>query len=159
MHPSIAFPLERVVPQEGANICGFNLPHGTIVGVLPPLINRNKAIFGEDVDTFRPERWLEAEPEQLKIMERFYTTVRGPFCPRCPSTVNRGCAVSLVTAHEAVSARTLLCSRFRNLCRRSCDDSTLNGLHPWRHGLSPPDGFGSRRTSTLRSSHVHKFCP
>ncbi|KIV90486.1 hypothetical protein PV10_07788 [Exophiala mesophila] len=74
LHPSIAFPLERVVPQEGARIGNYSLPHGTVVGVLPPLINRNKAVFGDDVDTFRPERWINADPEHLKTMERFYTT-------------------------------------------------------------------------------------
>lgn len=75
LHPSIAFPLERVVPSEGAHICGYNLPGGTVVGVLPPLINRNEAVFGEDVDVFRPERWLDVDSETLKLMERTYTTV------------------------------------------------------------------------------------
>lgn len=75
LHPSIAFPLERVVPMEGAHVCGIDLPAGTIVGCMAPLINRNKDIFGPDVDTFRPERWLEAGPEHLKLMERTYFTV------------------------------------------------------------------------------------
>ncbi|KAL6253147.1 Cytochrome p-450 [Rhinocladiella similis] len=74
LHPSIAFPLERVVPPEGDTIGGYKLPHGTIVGVLPPLINRNRDVFGEDADSFRPERWLNMTPGQLKLMERFYTT-------------------------------------------------------------------------------------
>lgn len=77
LHPSIAFPLERVVPPEGDTIGGYKLPHGTIVGVLPPLINRNRDVFGEDADSFRPERWLNMTPGQLKLMERFYTTVSG----------------------------------------------------------------------------------
>lgn len=78
LHPSIAFPLERVVPSEGAHLCGYDLPAGTIVGVLAPLINRNKEVFGQDVDDFRPERWIEADPERLKVMEKTYTTVSKP---------------------------------------------------------------------------------
>jgi cytochrome P450 len=75
LHPSIAFPLERVVPPNGAHLCGYDLPGGTIVGVLAPLINRNKDIFGQDVNDFRPERWIEADSERLKLMEKTYTTV------------------------------------------------------------------------------------
>ena len=75
LHPSICFPLERVVPAEGANICGFDLPKGTIVGVLAPLVNRSKVVFGQDAGTFRPERWLEVGTERFKMMERTFTTV------------------------------------------------------------------------------------
>ena len=78
LHPSIGFPLERVVPAGGAELCGQNLPEGTIVGVLPPLINRNREVFGGDSEAFRPERWSEASPDRLKLMERTYTTVRDP---------------------------------------------------------------------------------
>lgn len=75
LHPSIGFPLERVVPAGGAELCGQNLPAGTIVGVLPPLINRNREVFGEDAEVFRPERWRDANADRLKLMERTYTTV------------------------------------------------------------------------------------
>ena len=80
LHPSIGFPLERVVPAGGSELCGQNLPAGTIVGVLPPLINRNREVFGKDSEVFRPERWTEASPDHLKLMERTYTTVRN-VCP------------------------------------------------------------------------------
>lgn len=83
LHPSICFPLERVVPQGGANISGYNLPSGTIVGVLAPIVNRSQEVYGEDADTFRPERWLEAEPERLKMMDRTFLTVSISF----PSSV------------------------------------------------------------------------
>lgn len=75
MHPSLCFPLERVTPPEGATVCGYNLPGGVIIGMQAPIINRNKDIFGDDADVFRPERWLESDPERLKIMDRTFFTV------------------------------------------------------------------------------------
>ncbi|RVX65790.1 hypothetical protein B0A52_10321 [Exophiala mesophila] len=72
MHPSLCMPLERVAPPEGATVCGVVLPPGTIVGVMAPIVNRDKGVFGEDADSFRPERWLEADAEHLKVMDRTF---------------------------------------------------------------------------------------
>lgn len=100
LHPSIAFPLERVVPPEGAHLCGYDLPEGTIVGALAPLINRNKEVFGDDVEEFRPERWLEADPERLKLMERTYMTVSSLAHRVALVFVNLTYSLSFHTAHE-----------------------------------------------------------
>lgn len=75
MHPGVGFPLERFVPPEGAVICGTNLPAGTIVSMSAPTIHYDKSIFGADSHEFRPERWLEATPEQLKSMDRGFLAV------------------------------------------------------------------------------------
>lgn len=37
----------------------------TIIGANPWVIHRQKQIFGEDCETFRPERWLEGDRAQL----------------------------------------------------------------------------------------------
>lgn len=42
---------------------------------MAPLMNKNKEVFGGDVDVFRPERWLTQDPEKLKSMERTILTV------------------------------------------------------------------------------------
>ncbi|KAI9842249.1 MAG: hypothetical protein M1837_007394 [Sclerophora amabilis] len=70
IHPTTGFILERHVPEGGAILCGIDLPANTIVGVNAWAIQRNKDIFGEDVDEFRPERWIESPPEQIKEMQR-----------------------------------------------------------------------------------------
>ncbi|KAF5589473.1 cytochrome P450 monooxygenase [Fusarium pseudocircinatum] len=74
MHPGVSYPLERVVPREGIHICGKYLPAGTIVGMNAVVIHRNKSIFGDDADTFRPERWLDNDVGRIKIMDRHNMT-------------------------------------------------------------------------------------
>lgn len=62
MHPPVGNILERVVP-DGPGLTlpdGRTLAPGTIVGMNQWIISRNKDVFGEDVDSFRPERWLRA---------------------------------------------------------------------------------------------------
>ena len=69
MHPAPGLILERVVPPQGMEICGEHIPGGTIVGCNAWVLHRRPEVFGKDVDTFRPERWLEATPDQLREMK------------------------------------------------------------------------------------------
>uniref|UniRef100_A0A8H7KBQ6 Cytochrome P450 n=1 Tax=Bionectria ochroleuca TaxID=29856 RepID=A0A8H7KBQ6_BIOOC len=73
MHPGVQYPLERVVPRGGATINGHFLPEGTIVGVNAAVIHRDRQIFGQDADEFRPERWL-CDEEKAKVMDRHLLT-------------------------------------------------------------------------------------
>jgi cytochrome P450 len=75
-HPNTGLILERVVPKEGAVIDGYALPAGTIVGVNAWTIHFDKSIYGEDVDVFRPERWLETCDAKVAEMKRFIFSVR-----------------------------------------------------------------------------------
>lgn len=82
LHPGVGFPLERFVPEEGATICGEHLPGGTIVSMSAPVMHMNKDIWGDDAEEFRPERWIDSDPEGLKIMERNFLAVRSfPYPP------------------------------------------------------------------------------
>ncbi|KAK3388671.1 cytochrome P450 [Sordaria brevicollis] len=51
------------VSPSGDTVMGFDLPPGTKVatGAAIYAMCHSRAIFGEDADVFRPERWLEAE--------------------------------------------------------------------------------------------------
>ncbi|KEF54568.1 uncharacterized protein A1O9_09010 [Exophiala aquamarina CBS 119918] len=71
MHPATGLPLARVVPKGGSTICGRYFPEDTVVGVNTWVAHRNKSVFGQDVDVFRPERWLES-PEKASAMERYF---------------------------------------------------------------------------------------
>ncbi|GKT67738.1 cytochrome P450 pisatin [Colletotrichum tofieldiae] len=70
VHPAVALPLERVVPPSGATINGRFFPEGTIVAINCWVHHRNKDIFGEDADQFRPERWLIDDGAKLSVMNR-----------------------------------------------------------------------------------------
>lgn len=76
MHPAAAWAPERVVPAGGHTIAGERIPSGTVVGVTAWVIHRDRSIFGEDADVFRPERWLAdgedmgKEAVNIKEMER-----------------------------------------------------------------------------------------
>lgn len=69
------------MPAEGAEIDGYQIPGGTIVGVNAWVIHRNTDIFGNDVDIFRPERWVEASDEKLSEMKRNMFSVSRLFQP------------------------------------------------------------------------------
>ncbi|KAH7108667.1 cytochrome P450 [Dendryphion nanum] len=64
MHPVVGHIFERVVPSTGLTLSsGVSLPPGTIVGVNPWILHRNTDVFGDDAESFRPERWLRGEGE------------------------------------------------------------------------------------------------
>ena len=71
LHPSVGLLLERHVPPEGATICGKFMPAGTIVGVNPWVTQHDPEVFPEP-EKFKPERWLDASPDQLAAMERSF---------------------------------------------------------------------------------------
>jgi cytochrome P450 len=61
LHPPFCLPLERVVPDGGVTICGRYFAEGTVVGMNPYVVNRHRPTFGDDVDSWRPQRWLGHE--------------------------------------------------------------------------------------------------
>lgn len=68
IHPAISLNLERVTPPEGIDIEGEYIPGGTVVSCNPWVLQRRKEIFGDDVEVYRPERWIldetSASPEE-----------------------------------------------------------------------------------------------
>ena len=76
IHSTSSLGLPRVVPEGGLTIVGHYLPKGTIVSVPSYSIHRDKAIWGEDVETYRPERWFERN--QADIQKTFNPFSTGP---------------------------------------------------------------------------------
>ncbi|KAI1318073.1 cytochrome P450 [Xylariaceae sp. FL0255] len=78
MSPVVAgFP--KQVPESGDTIGGVFVPGGTEVHANFHLLMRNPEIFGEDVDIFRPERFLGSDPaipQMVKTVDLIFGTGR-----------------------------------------------------------------------------------
>ena len=61
IHPPFAMLLERFVPAQGLELPdGTYLPPRTVVGMFGYTMHRDEEIFGKNVDSFEPERWLQS---------------------------------------------------------------------------------------------------
>ncbi|RMZ91624.1 hypothetical protein DV736_g1128, partial [Chaetothyriales sp. CBS 134916] len=70
--PIAAWGLDRIVPEGGATIGGTFIPGGTVVGCHIDSVMQDKEVYGEDVATFRPDRWLDASTEQRRRMDQAF---------------------------------------------------------------------------------------
>lgn len=75
LHPAVAMPLQRVVPQSNSNEDGsigkviagkYYLPPGTKVGMSAWTLHMDKEAFGDDAEIFKPERWLNEDRIELE---------------------------------------------------------------------------------------------
>ncbi|KAJ5228523.1 hypothetical protein N7489_009231 [Penicillium chrysogenum] len=71
MRLAMRFDYRRDVPAGGIAVLGHYLPEGTVVQFHSEPLRNNYAIFGEDVSSFRLQRWLQADldRQQLRQME------------------------------------------------------------------------------------------
>ena len=83
-HPVATGLLPRVVGPQGDTHDGIYLPPGTEIGLCAWNAHRlNTTVYGADAAVFRPERWLEASPEQLVTMNKSHELVFGYGRFRC----------------------------------------------------------------------------
>ena len=68
--PPVVGLMAKEVPPGGDEIHGIFVSGGTSIGYCAFGIFRDKKIWGEDVDVFRPERFLEGEPEKIRHLEQ-----------------------------------------------------------------------------------------
>lgn len=69
--------MSKVVPPGGDTYRGMDIPAGTVIGYSAFGLSRNKEVWGEDADVFRPERWLEGTKEEMKAKEAAVDLVFG----------------------------------------------------------------------------------
>ncbi|KAB5554742.1 cytochrome P450 [Coniochaeta sp. 2T2.1] len=70
--PIASWGLDRVVPPGGATIAGKYIPGGTVVGCNIDAVHLDEDVYGRDAAVFWPERWLEADEEQRRRMDRAF---------------------------------------------------------------------------------------
>ncbi|OQD87706.1 hypothetical protein PENANT_c005G03902 [Penicillium antarcticum] len=66
LHSTSAIGLPRLIADScaGVEFEGFHLPPGTILSVPSYTIHHMKEVWGDDVDEFKPDRWLNLTPQQ-----------------------------------------------------------------------------------------------
>ncbi|GAB7346935.1 hypothetical protein MBLNU459_g1999t2 [Dothideomycetes sp. NU459] len=67
--PSAPNMFPRVVGAGGMRLYGRHVPEGTEVSSNPWVVQRDPAIYGDDAEEFRPERWLEGE-ETVRVFQK-----------------------------------------------------------------------------------------
>jgi cytochrome P450 len=82
IHPPITDSVPKRVPDGGDTVVvdgkSVFLPGGTHISYAAWPLHRSKAIFGEDADVFRPERWLlEEDEKRLAEMNRTHELIFG----------------------------------------------------------------------------------
>ncbi|KAF8305156.1 cytochrome P450 [Clavulina sp. PMI_390] len=66
----VGMEMPRYVGSEGVLAGGHFIPPGTEIGASPWTFHRAKDVFGEDAETFRPERWIGISDEERARMEK-----------------------------------------------------------------------------------------
>lgn len=87
VRPAVGLNITRYVPPEGVELDGKFFPGGTRIAANGWVLHRDRGVFGDDVDVYRPERWL-ADEETARIMDRYMFQVRNPPAP--PPQTKRG---------------------------------------------------------------------
>ncbi|KAK7462809.1 hypothetical protein VKT23_007389 [Stygiomarasmius scandens] len=78
IHSTSALGLPRIVPEGGMTIedpltgKSHFFESGTVVSVPSFTIHRDPAVWGEDVEAFRPERWFEGDKEAKELRNRTF---------------------------------------------------------------------------------------
>ncbi|OLN95822.1 Pisatin demethylase 10 [Colletotrichum chlorophyti] len=75
--PAVVGQMSKEVPKGGDTFKGVYLPEGTRIGYGAWGIFRRAEVWGQDADEFRPDRWLEADAEKLRLMESTLELVFG----------------------------------------------------------------------------------
>lgn len=80
MFTPIPMPLPRLAPKGGVEIGGRLFPEGVTLSGSPWTLHHSRALWGDDVEEFKPERWLGDDAARL---EKFFMPFGAGFmsCP------------------------------------------------------------------------------
>ncbi|KAF4550341.1 Cytochrome P450-like protein 23 [Elsinoe fawcettii] len=115
LHPSIIWQLVRHAPETGLVVNGLKIPASATVGISPMAQNRDKQIWGDDAEDFRPERWLVSE-ERTRYLDSNDMTFGGSGPRMC---IGRN--IALVEVYKFVAQLV-----------RNFDVEIVNPEQPWR---------------------------
>ncbi|KAB8342828.1 hypothetical protein FH972_022426 [Carpinus fangiana] len=113
--PPITQLRERVVPPEGDVYNGIHIPGGTFIGLNAWGLQLD-AVYGDDPDVFRPERWLTDDADLVLRMTQVLELIFGHGTTKC-----LGAPIALMNLNKI----------FVELLRRF-DIETIDPLKPWK---------------------------
>lgn len=74
VRPPVVNLFSKDVPPGGDTVTvdgrSVHIPGGTCIGYSAGAMHHDKSLYGEDAQSFRPERWFEKDPEKLAAMTR-----------------------------------------------------------------------------------------
>ncbi|KAJ5806313.1 uncharacterized protein N7503_003915 [Penicillium pulvis] len=117
--PPVVNIFSRDVPAGGDTVSvdgeSVFLPGGVCIGYSAYAMHRSEKIYGKDAKAFRPERWLESNPDKLAVMTRTNDLIFGYGKFQC-----LGKPVAQIEIGKTV---------FELL--RNFDIALINPMHPW----------------------------
>ncbi len=69
IHPPVTGLMLKDVPAGGDTINGYYVPSGTKIGYCAFGLFWDTKLWGDDARVFRPERWMEGSPEEIRRKE------------------------------------------------------------------------------------------
>jgi hypothetical protein len=72
LHQAVPGRQPRITPEEGCTLAGYDqIPGGVVVQSYASILHQNPVVFPEP-RKWKPERWLQANEEELKEMKRWF---------------------------------------------------------------------------------------
>ncbi|KAL0778552.1 hypothetical protein CaCOL14_006205 [Colletotrichum acutatum] len=75
IHPGAQLSLPRTVPPQGMTISGRFIPGGYTVGINAAVLHFDKKVFGQDAESFNPDRWLDTS--RANYMDKYMMAFGG----------------------------------------------------------------------------------
>ncbi|KAJ3753813.1 cytochrome P450 monooxygenase pc-bph [Lentinula raphanica] len=72
IHSTSALGLPRLVPKGGMTVEGVMFPEGTVLSVPSYTIHRDTEVWGDDIEEFRPERWLGLDGDKRELVNKTF---------------------------------------------------------------------------------------
>jgi len=136
MVPATVVGFSKRVPPGGDTLCGKFVPGGTDIMVNHFEMLRNRAVFGDDADSFRPERFLECDEEtksrMLKVVDLSFGFGRWMCLGKALAWMEMSkMFVEVSPVFALCLSQLLLTDVLRQLLRRF-DFQVVNPEEPWR---------------------------
>ncbi|KAI3318433.1 cytochrome P450 [Xylariaceae sp. AK1471] len=106
----------KKVPAGGDTLCGRFIPEGTDIFVNLWSMLRNKEVFGQDADVFRPERFLECDADRRTELIKSVDLAFGHGRWQCPGKTLAWLELNKIFVEIL----------------RTCDLQIVNPQSPWR---------------------------